>query len=148
MAYDTPTTQDYGPELGTITLTSGASLNIRGPRGKKGLVRDIEVDVTTSINATTVSEVDVGISSADASYGRFRLGTTVSTGYGTGVKRASVVAGASPGQVGTNPVTYNDFANHVEIMKALIPADTDIVLSTTIASSAGAGRVRVRIAWF
>jgi hypothetical protein len=63
---------------------------IEGPKGKVGFVRDIFADITTSlVGTTTVPEIQIGISSGDTTYGRFRLGTAVSTGYGVGPQRAS-----------------------------------------------------------
>lgn len=82
---------------------------IVGPKGKVGFVRDIFVDVTTSlVGTTTVPEVQVGISSGDFTYGRYRLGSTLSLGYGVGPHRA--------GQEfisGNPPRVATDFASHV-----------------------------------
>ncbi len=144
--YEKPRTEEYGDALGNLTLTSGATLNVIGPKGKVGLVRDIVADVQTSINATTVPEVAVGISSADASYGRFRLGTSASAGYGTGAHRASQKL-TGPNN-GLNPQTLSDFAGHVSLATAKIPADTAFTIATTAASSAGAARIKVIIDWF
>ncbi len=144
--YEKPLTEDYGDALGNLTLTSGATLNVIGPKGKAGLVRDIIADVQTSINATTVPEVAVGLSSADASYGRYRLGTTASTGYATGVHRASQeITGP---QTGLNPQTLADFSGHISLATARIPKDTAFTIATTAASSAGAARIKVIIDWF
>lgn len=83
---------------------------IIGPRGKVGYVRDILVDITTSLTSTgTVPEVRIGISSGDYTYGRYRLGLTASTtSYGTGMHRASVEA-----WTGNPPRTLTDFPGHV-----------------------------------
>jgi hypothetical protein len=82
---------------------------IMGPRGCVGFVRDIMVDVATSlVGTTTVPEIDVGISSGDSTYGRYRLGTTASTGYGVGAHRASQEA-----ITGNIPRSLGDFASHV-----------------------------------
>ena len=82
---------------------------IVGPRGKVGFVRDFLVDITTSlVGTTTVPEVQVGISSGDTTYGRYRLGTNVSTGYAVGAYRAS-----NELITGNPPRTLADFAGHV-----------------------------------
>jgi hypothetical protein len=55
-----------------------------------GFVRDISVDLSVATAAaTTVPEIDVGIASADFTYGRYRLGTAVATGYAIGFHSAS-----------------------------------------------------------
>jgi hypothetical protein len=82
---------------------------IVGPRGKVGFVRDLMVDVTTSmVGTTTVPELMVGISSGDFTYGRYRLGTATATGYGVGPYRASAEA-----ITGNPPRALSDFAGHV-----------------------------------
>jgi hypothetical protein len=85
---------------------------ITGPRGCVGFVRDVQVDVTTSlVGTTTVPEIDVGISSGDATFGRYRLGTAASganAAYGTGPHRAS-----SEAIPGNPPRSATDFAGHV-----------------------------------
>lgn len=82
---------------------------IMGPKGKVGLLRDVFVEVTTSlVGTTTVPEVMVGISSGDATFGRYRLGTAIGTGYGVGPHRASAEAIS-----GNPPRTLADFAAHV-----------------------------------
>ena len=85
---------------------------IVGPKGKVGFVRDLMCDVTTSlVGTTTVPEIQVGISSGDTTYGRYRLGSTAILGYGTGPRRASL----EPGIVGNPPRNAQDFANHVTL---------------------------------
>jgi hypothetical protein len=82
---------------------------IVGPRGKSGFVRDIEADVTTSlVGTTTVPEIAIGISGGDATYGRYRLGTTVSNGYAVGFYRASAET-----ITGNPPRALSDYAGHV-----------------------------------
>jgi hypothetical protein len=92
--------------FGATTVTH----QIIGPRGKVGFVRDIMVDLTTSLTSTgTVPEVRVGISSGDYTYGRYKLGlTTSTTSYGTGLHRASVEQ-----WTGLPPRALSDFAGHV-----------------------------------
>ena len=145
MSYEQPLTEWYGAELGTFTLSAGATLTVKGPKGCTGFVREMIADVTTSIVGTTsVPEIAVGLSSADATYGRYRLGTTASTGYGTGVFRASQEA-----ITGNPPRTLADYAGHVLLERARIPADTafTIAVVAAVGSPAGAARLKVRIDW-
>lgn len=130
------------------------SMNIIGPKGKRGLVRDIEVAITTAmVGTTTVPEVRVGNAASDFSYARFRLGTAAGTGYGTGPQRASQVGGNTV-QDGSN--TFEDFPGHVVLgstaaSATIIPADTNAVITRqagTGGTPAGAGVVRVTIEWF
>jgi hypothetical protein len=96
-------------EMSTFGATS-VVFHIMGPKGKVGFVRDIEVDITTAlVGTTTVPEIDVGISSGDATFGRYRLGSAIGTGYSVGFYRASL----EPDLVGNPPRTGNSFASHV-----------------------------------
>lgn len=109
MAYENPDVETYRwPEDATFGSTAVVH-SISGPRGKVGIVRDIIVEVTTSlVGTTTVPEIVVGISSGDATFGRFRLGTAIGTGYGLGTHRASVkTINGNPPRVSTL------FASHV-----------------------------------
>src|SRR6266566_1688184 len=82
---------------------------IMGPRGAVGFVKDLICDVTTSlVGTTTVPEIQVGISSGDFTYGRYRLGTTAILGYPVAPHRARDEA-----WTGNPPVTLADFAGHV-----------------------------------
>jgi hypothetical protein len=108
MAYDQADIEEFSYLDSTFGATS-VTHNIIGPKGKVGFVRDISVDVTTAlVGTTTVPEIQVGISSGDFTYGRYRLGTTASAGYGVGMHRASV-----EGWTGNPPRTLGDFAGHV-----------------------------------
>ena len=83
---------------------------IQGIRGKVGFVRDLAVDITTSmVGTTSVPEIQVGISSGDTTYGRYRLGTTASAGYGISYWSAS----DDPFIVGNPPRTASDYAGHI-----------------------------------
>lgn len=134
----------WGATTDTITMI--------GPKGKKGLVRDIIAGVTADmVGTTTVPEVDVGTSSGDVTYGRFRLGTAAGTGYTNAqaaVRRASQVAGNG----GANAVpTLEDFTGHVKLATAPIPADTAFVITRKAGvggTPAGTGPVTVLIEWF
>lgn len=109
MSYETSKVERYSwPEDATFAATS-VTHNIMGPRGKVGFVRDLSVEVTTSLVGTTsVPEIMVGISSGDFTYGRYRLGTALTTGYGVGQHRASMEALS-----GNPPRLLSDFASHV-----------------------------------
>ncbi len=109
MSYNTPDIQErYWPQDATFGGT-GVTHQIMGPRGKVGFVRDLIAEVTTSlVGTTTVPELLVGISSGDFTYGRYRLGTAITTGYGTGIHRASAEF-----ITGNPPRVAADFASHV-----------------------------------
>jgi hypothetical protein len=139
--------------FGATTVTH----NMIGPKGCTGFVRDIMVDVATSlVGTTTVPEIDVGTSSADSTYGRYRLGTTAILGYATGIHRASQEA-----ITGNPPRNLQDFAHHVELdgypldanfraWGGRIPKDTNFVitdLAGTGGTPAGGGLVKVLIDW-
>lgn len=121
-----------------------------GPKGRKGIVRDISVYITASmVGTTTVPEVTVGTASAAVEYARFRLGTSATSGYtnSPAVRRATQVAGNSGN--GTN-VVLEDFTGHVKLGTDYIPADTAFVMSTvagTGGSPAGTGIVQIDIDW-
>ena len=89
---------------------TGVTHQIMGPKGKVGFVRDIQVEITTSgVGSTTVPEINVGISSGDYTFGRYRLGTAAGTAYGTGVFRAS----QEPDIAGNPPRVGGLFSGHV-----------------------------------
>jgi len=149
-SYDGPMVETYIQPSSAFGATT-ESQRYFGPKGKKGHVIDIDVDITADmVGTTTVPEICVGTASADASYGRFRLGTAVGTGYTSaqGSRRAT--------QVGGNAVTddtpvYEDFTGHVKLRTAYIPADTEFFISRVAGvggSPAGTGRSRVMIVWF
>lgn len=128
-----------------------------GPKGKRGLVRDIEIEVTENmVGTTSVPEINVGAAATVAAtpsvdYARFRLGTAAGTGYATSVDpnpmRASVLAG---GGNGLKP-ELTDFAGHVLLETDFIPADTPFFISFregVDGSETGAGRVAVEIDWY
>ena len=122
-----------------------------GPKGKKGLVRDIEVFLTAdAVGTTTVPEIDVGTASGDVSYARLRLGSAAGTGYGTGVQRASQLI-ATLGTAQVPPPAASDYAGHVALETAFIPKDTALVITLkagTGGTPAGTASVYVVIKWF
>jgi hypothetical protein len=111
MSYELPdiVTYEWGQDA-TFGATAVQHF-IVGPKGKVGFVRDISCDVTTSLGGTTtVPEIDVGITSADATYGRYRLGNTISLGYGVGFYQAS-----NELWVGNPPRNLQDYVDHVKL---------------------------------
>lgn len=148
--YDEPIREVYTMPSAAFGATTD-SMKIIGPKGKKGLVRDIEVDLTANaVGTTSVPEINVGTASADFSYARFRLGTTAIAGYTSAASpyRASQIGGNT--LIDGTPV-YEDFAGHVKLSTAYIPADTAAVISRVLGVGgvpAGTGTTRVTIDWF
>lgn len=137
------------------------SYTLIGPKGKKGLVRDIWIHITEAmVGTTTVPEILVEASASTpgsvvGTYARFRLGTAAGTGYGTtpAVRRASALvdsynevdAATLPGKQST------DFTGHVQLEKTYLPADTAFLVTLLAGAGgtpAGAGQVGVEIDWF
>lgn len=109
MAYDQSDIELFQWAEDATFGATGVTHQIMGPRGKVGFVRDMLVDVTTAlVGTTTVPEINVGISSGDFTFGRYRLGTTAIAGYGTGFFRAQNEA-----WTGNPPRALADFAGHV-----------------------------------
>jgi hypothetical protein len=147
-SYANPETIVYESATGAFGATT-ASKSYIGPKGKKGLVRDIEVFLTAdAVGTTTVPEVTVGSAAGTTEYGRYRLGTSATAG----ITAASTPARARSAVVGNpTPPVLNDYAGHVALETALIPADTAFVISGkagTGGTPAGTGYHRVEIDWF
>jgi len=135
-----------------------------GPKGRRGLVRDIEIEITEDmVGTTTVPEIGVGdaasdLGSLDNEYGRFRLGSTAILGYTTSsaptnpIRASSLVN--SNNEVGATTLPGKQsiaFSEHVALEKAFIPADTTFFISLVPGSGGsetGAGRPAVEIDWF
>jgi hypothetical protein len=167
MSYDHPESLTYELD-GGAAIQFGAdgeakSYEFIGPKGKKGLVRDIEIEVTEAmVGTTTVPEIGVGdaasdLASLDNEYGRFRLGSTAILGYGTDVspnpiRASSLVNSINEVGAATNPGKQSlDYSEHVALEKEWIPADTPFFISLVPGSGGsetGAGRPRVYIDWF
>ncbi len=108
MSLDVPDTVVYQFADATFGATTVTHF-IVGPRGKVGYVRDIEADaVAAFVGTTTVPEIDVGIASADFTYGRYRLGFSAILGYPIGGWKAS-----NELWIGNPPRTLADYAGHV-----------------------------------
>jgi hypothetical protein len=167
MSYESADLQTYvfnDATFGATTVTH----RIIGPRGKVGFVRDIEVDVTTSLVGTTsVPEIQIGTASADATYCRFRLGTTTIAGYTASIayKASQIVGGTGNGP----PRVATDFTSHVVLdggplgtsgsagggswttvnPAGRIPKDTAATITCLagVGAAAGGGTIRVTIQW-
>lgn len=153
--YDDPIRETYVQASSAFGATT-ESQQYMGPKGKKGLVRDIDVYITASmVGTTTVPEIAVGAAAAVAGqttnreYARFRLGTAAGTGYAaTAPFRASVVGGFT---IDDGTPAFEDYSGHVKLATAFIPADTAFFITRvagTGGSPAGTGPSRVIIDWF
>lgn len=147
MSYDNPIKTRYYMPSSAYGATA-AQVKIIGPKGMKGIVRDIEfIPTADCVGTTTVPEIAVGATAGAAEYARFRLGTAVGTGYTSaqGTRRARALTNANP------PPTLTDFAAHVLLETASIPADTNVFLSGVAGvggSPAGTFSAYVDIEWF
>src|SRR5260370_4499652 len=121
------------PQVEVLTLPSSAfgattaTFNYIGPKGREGHVEDIVVDITANmVGTTTVPEVDVGTTSGDVSYARYRLGSAAGTGYTAAAtpKRAQQEA-----WTGNPPIVLNDYAGHVALNTARIPKHTALAIA-------------------
>lgn len=134
MSYDMPDVQEYSWGQDNFGATSVVHY-IVGPKGKVGFVRDISIDITTAMAGNTaVPEIQIGISSADATYGRYRLGTAIGTGLGVGFAEAS-----NELIIGNPPRNLQDYAHHVELDG--YPTTTAGVAGGTFLTVALAGRI-------
>lgn len=152
-SYDVPIREEYffpSSAFGATTETQ----TLQGPPGKKGLVKDIITDLSADcVGTTTVPEIDVGTSSGDTTYARHRLGTTATAGNTAAATpyRAKSLAQNAPGRTGSSPPTLNDYAGHVALETARIPADTAFVITRKAGvggTPAGTGRTIVIVEWF
>jgi len=155
--------------LGFAFGASVASRTFTGPPGKKGIVRDIALDVTTAmVGTTSVPELRVGSAASDNTNARWLLGTTAILGYGTGSFRARSLCFAAQGRTGGRPEQLSDFAHHIFLegndgsgtvagvagtgtQFAYLAADTAFFITGVAGvggSIAGTGDVFVDIDWF
>lgn len=146
MSYDFPKRVRYG-FASAGWGNSAAQKQFIGPPGKKGRVVDIELASISAdfVGTTTVPEVGVGLTAGTNEYARFRAGTTAILGYTTASQKARRARTEAKGQI-----TLTDFAGHVELEKALIPADTPFMISLvagTGGSPAGTSEVHVEVEW-
>jgi hypothetical protein len=144
----------HNPERETYESATGAFGSVQqtksylGPKGKKGIVRDIEVFLTAdAVGSTSVPEIVVGAATGQSQYARFRLGTTATVGYtaASPPRRARNLVTGNP-----TPPVLNDFAGHIALETAEIPADAAFVISSVIGvgTPAGTGYYRVVVDWY
>ena len=139
-----------------------------GPPGKKGIVRDIVINITTAmVGTTTVPELRVGTALSDSSFARWRLGTTAILGNTTGAFRARSLCFNAQGRTGEVPMQLVDFANHIFLEGnnasgpatipgttttfTFLPADTAFFITGQIGTGgapAGTADVFVDIDWW
>lgn len=165
-SYDVPRTERYAIPAFAFGATT-ASRTYQGPPGKKGLVRDILIDVTTAmVGTTSVPEIRVGSAASDNSFARWLLGTSATAGYGTGNFRARTLCFNAQGRTGEKPMQLNDFANHIFLEGnnasgtvstagtastfTFLPADTAFFITGVagVGTPAGTADVFVDIDWF
>lgn len=157
MSYDKPFSRETIDFPAAAFGASTISRRILGPRGKSGTVRDIRYYPTAdAVGTTTVPEINVGSAASApgalfAEYARFRLGTTAIAGYTAagGPYRARALYAVGP-HTGGAPPTLNDYAGHVALETAKIPANTVVFISLVAGvggSPAGTGTVEVDIDW-
>lgn len=151
MSYDNPQREVYQIPSSAFGAANEA-VAFKGPPGKTGIVRDMTAEITADMVGTaTVPEIRVGNAAQDFSYARWRLGTTAilgNTAAGTPYRAKSLIAG--PGNTGGVPPVLNDFAGHVALETARLPADTAFFISGTagVGTPAGTARREVIIDWF
>lgn len=157
MSYDTPQKEVYVFPSSAFGATT-ESRQMKGPKGKKGLVRDIRTYLTADcVGTTTVPEINVGSAASDAGavvaeYARHRLGTSAVAGNtaagGPYRARAAVLSGKYTAGV---PLALSDFTDHIKLETAYIPADTAFYISRIKGAGgvpAGTGITEIEIDWF
>lgn len=148
MSYDQPQRVTYSIPSGAFGATTAAHRFV-GPQGKVGIVRDISLTPTADfVGTTTVPEIAVGAASSGTDYARWRLGTAVGTGYTSaqGPRRARSLVTGNP-----TPPVLSDFAGHVALETARIPADTGFYITGIQGvggTPAGTARYEVEIDWY
>ncbi|MCA1458094.1 hypothetical protein I6F35_33715 [Bradyrhizobium sp. BRP22] len=159
MGYDTPKREVYLFPSSAFGATT-ESRKILGPKGKKGLVRDIRTYLTADcIGTTSVPEINVGSAASTAGgtlyteYARHRLGTTATAGNTAANTpyRARALAEGGANNPGGTPLVLSDFAGHVQLETAFIPADTAFFITRVQGVGgvpAGTGTTEVEIDWF
>lgn len=151
--YDVPQRERYYLPSAAYGATT-ASKTIIGPKGKKGLVREILFMPSADlVGTTTVPEITVGSAAGLVEYARFRLGTTAILGYtaAAGPRRARALTESAAGNTGGIPPVLSDFTGHVALETASIPADTAFVISGKAGvggTIAGTFEGYVEIDWF
>lgn len=158
MSYDTPQKETYVFPSSAFGATT-ESRKMLGPKGKKGIVRDIRTYLTAdAVGTTTVPEITVGSAASAvgailAEYARFRLGTAVGAGYTAANTpyRARALCEKAPNNPGGKPPAVEDFPGHIELETAPIPADTPFFITRVAGAGgvpAGTGITEVEIDWY
>ena len=153
MSYDNPQREVYVIPSSAFGAANEA-VAFSPPPGKTGVVRDISCEITADmVGTTTVPEIRVGNAAQDFSSARWRLGTTLILGNTAAATpyRATKLTQNAPGRTGGAPPTLNDFASHVALETARLPADTTFFISGTAGvggTPAGTARREVIIDWF
>ena len=128
MSYADPERRQYS--FGPNTFTGDVAESIRGPKGKKGLLRWAHAHATTTFaGATTRPKLQLGVSGTLTAYMNWDMGTLAA---------GSAISTDDSLQT-SNPIT-----------NAEIPADTNLVvglIAATGGGAAGVGRVELCIDW-
>ncbi len=141
MGYDVSDVELYQWAESSTWAATSVTHYIIGPRGKVGFVRDLLVEITTSmVGTTSVPELQVGLSAGDTTYGRYRLGTATATGYAAGPVRAS-----TEGWTGNPPRTLADFSGHVVLDGG--PLSSKGIAGGSYGTVVPAGRIPANGAW-
>lgn len=147
--YDDPSITEIYIQPSSAFGATTESQKYIGPRGKKGKVRDIDIDITANmVGTTTVPEICVGTAQGDASYARYRLGTAVGTGYTAASSPRRASQDAKKDMRGA--CVLEDFTGHVKMNTLEIPRDTAFFISRVAGvggTPAGTGASRVIIDW-
>lgn len=153
MSYDNPSKRETYVFPSSAFGATTENRKILSPSGKKGTVRDIRTYVTADmVGTTTVPEINVGATAGSSEYARHRLGTTAilgNTAAGTPYRARALALGAA-GFTGGSAPSLTDFAGHVLLEIAKIPADTVFFITRTAGvggTPAGTGITEVDIDW-
>src|SRR4051812_19944059 len=125
MSYDKPWKSEVYYLPSAAYGSAAAQKKIKSPKNKQRIVKDLLVLISADIvGTTTVPELNVGASAGSSEYARFRLGTTAILGYlaaNTPIRARALVEG-QPGFKGAQ-LTWSDYAGHISLETAKIPAD-------------------------
>jgi hypothetical protein len=151
MSYDKPWKSEVYYMPSSTYGSAAVQKKIKSPKNKQGLVKDINVLVSADcVGTTTVPELNVGVSAGSSEYARFRLGTTATVGY-TAANTPFRARALVEGQAGFNgaQLTLADFAGHISLETAKIPADTGVFISAVagVGTPAGTYEAYVHIDW-
>lgn len=153
MSYDQPSKRETYIFPSSAFGATTENRKILGPKGKKGTVRDIRTYITADmVGTTTVPEINVGATAGASEYARHRLGTTAilgNTAAGTPYRAKALCEGAA-GFAGGSAPSLTDFAGHVLLEIAKIPADVVFFITRTAGvggTPAGTGITEVDIDW-